>query len=51
MGIVGKVAGSGLNLGHLKKIFERDGEDSLPSTFSCKNCESQPHVTNTKKHL
>lgn len=26
MGIAEKVAGSGLNLGHLKKIFERDGE-------------------------
>lgn len=33
MGIAGKVAVSGLNLGHLKKIFERDGEDSLPNTF------------------
>lgn len=51
MGLAGKVAGSGLNLGHLKKIFERDGEDGLPNTFSCKNCEGQPHVTNSKKTL
>lgn len=26
IGIAEKMAGSGLNLGHLKKIFERDGE-------------------------
>lgn len=51
MGIAGKVAVSGLNLGHLKKIFERDGEDSLPNTCSCKHCEGHPHVTNTKKTL
>lgn len=51
MGLAGKVARSGLNLGHLKKIFERDGEDDLPNTFSCNNCEGQPHVTNTKKKL
>lgn len=51
MGIAEKVAGSGLNLGHLQKIFERDGEDGLRNTFSCKNCEGQPRVTNTKKTL
>lgn len=37
MGIAKKVAGSGLNLGHLNEIFERDEEDGLRNTFSCKN--------------
>ncbi|XP_062607534.1 uncharacterized protein LOC134269349 [Saccostrea cucullata] len=46
-----KVAGSGLNLGHLKKIYEREGEDGLRNIFSCKNREGQPRVTNIKKTL
>jgi DNA polymerase III alpha subunit (gram-positive type) len=51
MGTAEKVAGSGLNLIHLKKIFERDGEDGLRNIFSCKNCDGLPRVTNTKKTL
>lgn len=39
MEIAEKVAGSGLNLGHLKKIFERDGEDGLWNTVLCVKCD------------
>lgn len=45
------IASSGLNLGHLRKIFMRDGEDGLYSTFTMKNSEGQPRVTNTKRTL
>ena len=45
------IAGSGLNLAHLKIIFGRDGEDGLISTFTNKNSEGQTRVTNTKRTL
>lgn len=45
------IASSGLNLEHLRKIFIRDGEDGLHSTFTMKNSEGQPRVTNTKRTL
>ena len=45
------VAGSGLNFNHLKKIFERDGEDGLQSVFTVKNSEGLPRVTSTKRVL
>ena len=45
------IAGSGLNLGHLRKIYERDGEDGLRNTFTYKNSEGQARVTNVKKTL
>lgn len=51
MGIAKKVAGSGLNLEHLKRIFEEDGKYGLLNTFSYTNCNGQPRVTNTKKTL
>ncbi|XP_048257443.1 uncharacterized protein LOC124114456 isoform X1 [Haliotis rufescens] len=51
MSIAEKIAGSGLNLGHLRKIFQRDGEDGLRNTFTYKNSEGQPRVTDVKKTL
>lgn len=45
------IASSGLNLEHLRKIYMRDGEDGLQSTFTMKNSEGQPRVTNTKRTL
>lgn len=45
------VAGSGLQLTHLKKIFQRDGEDGPFNTFISPNCEGQPRVTNVKRTL
>ena len=45
------VAGSGLNIKHLQKIFIRDGEDGLKNVFISKNSEDQPRVTNTKRVL
>lgn len=45
------VAGSGLQLTHLKKIFQRDGEDGLLNTFISPNSEGQPRVTNVKRTL
>ncbi|XP_053390362.1 uncharacterized protein LOC128553259 [Mercenaria mercenaria] len=45
------IAGSGLNLSHLKIIFKREGEDGLRNTFVVKNSEGQPRVTNTKRTL
>lgn len=45
------IAASGLNLEHLKLIYSRDGEDGLHSTFTSKNSEGQPRVTNTKRTL
>lgn len=49
--IAEKIAGSGLNISHLRKNFQRDGEDGLYNTFVCKNSDGQPRVTNTKKTL
>ena len=45
------IACSGLNLNSLRKIFLRQGEDGLYNTFTCKNSEGQPRVTNTKRVL
>lgn len=45
------IAGSGLNLSHLSKIFERAGEDGLRDTFIMKNSEGLPRVTNVKRIL
>lgn len=43
------IAGSGLKLEHLKKIYLREREDGLQNTFTIKNSEGQPCVTNTKR--
>lgn len=45
------IAGSGLNLGHLKLIFKRGGEDGLVDVFSMKNNLGKPRVTTDKKVL
>lgn len=45
------IAGSGLTLFHLRKIYQRDGEDGLLNTFTVKNTENQPRVTSTKRVL
>lgn len=45
------IASSGLNLEHLRIIYTQDGEDGLHSTFTSKNSEGQPRVTNTKRTL
>lgn len=45
------IAGSGLNLSHLHKIFQRDGEDGLRATFSQKTSDGQPRVSSTKRVL
>lgn len=45
------IAGSGLNLSHLHKIFQRDGEDGLRATFAQKNSEGQARVSSTKRVL
>ena len=45
------IAGSGLNLAHLRKICQRSGEDGLRDSFTMKNCEGLPRVTNNKKVL
>ncbi|XP_060593809.1 uncharacterized protein LOC132748252, partial [Ruditapes philippinarum] len=41
------IASSGLNLEHLRKIFIRDGEDGLHSTFTMRNSEGQPRRSGT----
>ena len=45
------IAGSGLNVQHLKKINESSGEDGLRSTFTMTYGEGQPRVTNAKRTL
>ena len=45
------VAGSGLCLNHLFKIYQLEGEDGVRNTFICKNSEGQPRVTSMKKTL
>ncbi|KAL4238639.1 putative RING-H2 finger protein [Mactra antiquata] len=46
------IAGSGLNLDQLKKIYVGDPwEDGLLNTFTMKNSLGQPRVTNTKRIL
>ena len=39
------------NLSQLHKIFQRDGEDGLKSTFSQKNFEGQARVSSKKQIL
>lgn len=48
--MAGKIAGSGLTLGHLKAIKNRDGKDGLRNTFLV-NTEGQSRVSCTKKTL
>ena len=45
------IAGSGLQLCHLRTIYQRQGEDGLLNTFTEKNSEGQPRVTNCKRTL
>lgn len=45
------IAGSGLNLAHLCKIFQRDGEDRMRATFVQKNSEGQARVSTTNRVL
>jgi DNA polymerase III alpha subunit (gram-positive type) len=45
------IAGSGLNLSHLKLLYSRGGEDALRDVFTAKNSEGLPRVTNVKKLL
>ena len=45
------IAGSGLKLNDLRKIFERSGEDGLRDIFVCANSEGLPRVTNAKRTL
>ncbi|XP_062611792.1 uncharacterized protein LOC134273621 isoform X1 [Saccostrea cucullata] len=45
------VAGFCLQLTHLKKIFELDGEEGLRNLFIASNSEGQPRVTNVKRIL
>lgn len=45
------IAGSGLNIDHLKLIYQRDGEDGLRNTFMVKNSDAQPRVTSAKRIL
>ncbi|XP_033759588.1 uncharacterized protein LOC117341837 [Pecten maximus] len=44
-------AGSGLNFQHLKKNFQRDGEDGLRAIFVQKNCDGQPRISAAKRIL
>lgn len=46
-----KIAGSGLNIHHLRQIFERKGEDGLRNTFTVRNSEGKPRVTNYARTL
>ncbi|KAK3092293.1 hypothetical protein FSP39_000903, partial [Pinctada imbricata] len=50
-GTAEKIAGSGLNLAHLPKIFQRDGERGLQTAFIQNNKENQPRVTKSKRVL
>lgn len=45
------IAGSGLNLHHLRAIFRRCGEDGLRDVFTAKNSDNLPRVTSAKKIL
>lgn len=45
------IAGSGLNLSHLHRIFQRDGEDGLRATFSQKTSDGHPRVSSAKRVL
>ena len=45
------IAGSGLKLNDLHKIFEHSGEDGFRDIFVCSNSEGLPRVTNAKRTL
>ena len=45
------MAGSGLNLMHLHKIFQPNGEDGLRAIFTQKGQDGSPRVTNVKKKV
>ena len=45
------IAGSGLQLCHLRTIYQREGKYGLLNTFTEKNSEDQPRVTNCKRTL
>lgn len=45
------IAGSGLNLQHLKLVWQRDGEDGLRNIFTAKNCIEKPRVTKDQRLL
>jgi hypothetical protein len=45
------IAGSGLCLQHLRTIVSREGEDGLRNTFTSKNDNGLPRVTNVKRVL
>ena len=45
------IAGSGLNLQHLKLVWQRDGEDGLRNIFTAKNSIEKPRVTKDAKLL
>ena len=45
------IAGSGLNLLHLKAIYSRKGEDGLRDTFQCPSSSGKPRVTSNKRVL
>ena len=40
-----KVAGSGLQFGHLQRVFARDGRDGLRAVLSKKGADGKPRVT------
>lgn len=50
-GTAENIAASRLRFSHLRKIFERSGGDGLLNTFTTKNSEGQPRVTNCKRTL
>jgi DNA polymerase III epsilon subunit-like protein len=45
------IAGSGLQLKHLRIICKRNGEDGLYNTFTAKNREGRPRMTSCKRTL
>lgn len=45
------IAGSGLQLIQLFKIFKRDGEDGMPAICTQKNHDGLPRLANVKKVL
>lgn len=47
-GIVDKIAGSGLNLGHLNISFRRSGKDGIKNLLTEKTASGKPRVTNSK---
>jgi DNA polymerase III epsilon subunit-like protein len=45
------ISGSGLNLGHLRLLNRRGGEDAIRDVFTLKTAEGIPRVTTSKKIL